>query len=177
MGSDQGELVMNVERNVDRTKEDEARGDVRERRGTLRGGHDPVESGRLSGQRRRERKRAAEKAVEAAALDSTHDRLAVTARLAVVTASELTVAELRQIVRDLKERAREGGHVGNRAAELLLGMAQAAVNAADDDPEGKSWTEMTPAERAARRASLDRLIAEMEARERERETGKGNSGG
>jgi hypothetical protein len=139
------------------------RGDVRERPGTLRGGHDPAESGRLSGQKRREKKRAAEEAAEAAALDATHDALAVTARLAVVTAEKLTTDQLRQLVDDLIERAHAGGHVGNRAAELLLGMARAAAPE-DDDPveDGTAWSDMTPGQRAAARVRLDAFIADRE---------------
>lgn len=131
------------------------------------GGLDPAEAGRRSGLARRAKREAAEDAAARAALDAAHDALAVTARLAVVTASELTTADLRELVADLKVRAKGDGHIANRAAELLLGMARAAVEGGDDEAHDVPWSELTPAQRAAKRAAVDELLATYEEPEGE----------
>jgi hypothetical protein len=135
----------------------EAAKDVRARQRTLRGGHDPSELGRLSGQARREKARERALAVE-------HNELTVQARLAVAIAAELSYDELVQLIADLKERAHSGsGHVANGAAAQLLGLARVAIETGvEDEVDGHDIANMTSAQRATYRAALDKVIAEME---------------
>lgn len=73
--------------------------------------------------------RTSRRAVEAAALDAAHDRLAVTARLAVVTASELTTSSRSRIARRIEEvvsRMRQGSTASRRPSRPL-GEADSGV--------------------------------------------------
>jgi hypothetical protein len=142
---------MNDERrNGERVKE-RLEADVQERSRSLNGQLDPAEMGRRSGQARRERRARAER-------DAEHDRLTVSARLAVVTAAKLTTSELRAVVEGLITRAKGDGHVANAAAAQLLAMARAAVEGGEDETDGIAYEDMTPAQRAAFRAALDKEI-------------------
>jgi hypothetical protein len=149
--------VMDESSNAQDGEAYEAAKNVRARPRTLRGGHDPSELGRLSGQARREKARARALAVE-------HDELTVQARLAVAIAAELSYAELVQLIADLKERAHSGGgHVANGAAAQLLALARVAIDTGvEDEVDGHDIATMTSAQRATYRAALDKVIAEME---------------
>jgi hypothetical protein len=89
--------------------------------------------------------------------------LTTQARLAMVTARELSYADLTQLLRDLKTRAHEGGHVGNAAAAQLLALAQAAIPNEADEDGGDDISSMNAAQRAARRALLQRIREEADA--------------
>ena len=133
--------------------------DVLSRSPTLKGGHDPSELGRLSGEARREKAR---KRLEAA----EHDALTVQARLGLAVAKLLTTAELERVMSGLIQRAQGDGHVANVAASQILSLAAAAAGYGEetDDIEGLDPQDMTPAQRATYRAQLDRVIEEMEQR-------------
>jgi hypothetical protein len=134
------------------------------------GGLDPSEAGRRSGEKRRAKRSAAEARAEQAALDAAHDRLAVTARLAVVTARKLTTAQIDRLLDGLLDLAENGtGHVRRQAIGDLLAFARAAVEGGDEDTAEVDWSAMTPAQRAAARAHLDTRIAELVAQVQEGE--------
>ena len=132
---------------------------VRARSRSLKGGLDPAELGRRSGRVRRERAAAAER-------DAELNRLTVQARLATAIAAKLTYADLAELIAGLVERAKGNGHVANGAAAQLLAMARVASgDEGDADTEGMDYADMTPAQRAARRAELQRALEEWRASE------------
>ena len=73
---------------------------VRTRSRSLKGGLDPAELGRKSGQARRERKARAER-------DAELDKLTVRARFATGLAGELTASNLRSVLQGLLQKAQE----------------------------------------------------------------------
>jgi hypothetical protein len=90
------------------------------------------------------------------------DKLTVRARLAAVTARELTVPTLTEIFRQLIDRALHGyGHVANAAAKLVFELASAVDEDERESVEGVAWEEMTPAQRAGARAVIDREIVRL----------------
>jgi hypothetical protein len=90
------------------------------------------------------------------------DKLTVQGRLAYVIASRLTIQELTDVVDGLIRRPRGGGHVANSAAAALISLAKAAADGAgDEETEGVAWADMSPAQRAAARAVLDREILRL----------------
>jgi hypothetical protein len=151
--------------NVSQTTCPQQQDNVRPRQPTLRGGHDPAESGRLSGQKRRERRAARER-------DAELDALTVLARHSTVRAEKLTAGAMREAYDALLDLVRNGtGHVRRQAAADLIKLASASELSGDDDdvdPAGLSFSEMTPAQRAAARAVVER---EIQAAVRELEEG------
>jgi hypothetical protein len=62
----------------------------------------------------------------------------------------------------LIERALHGsGHVANAAAKLTFELASAVTEDEAEEVEGVAWEEMTPAQRAAARAVIDREIVRL----------------
>jgi hypothetical protein len=118
------------------------------------GGLSPAEARARRTEKERERKAQAEQ-------DALLDKLVVRARLATITASTLTAAELRELIEGLKRRAKGDGHVANQAAQQLLTIAREAIADDPDDPKGVSWDDMTREQRAAARAALERHIVEL----------------
>jgi hypothetical protein len=145
---------MSVHPNVRSNGVEDGEEDVRVRPRTLRGGHDPSQLGRLSGESRRERKARRE-------ADAAHDRLTVQARLAVVTARRLTTAELDDLFLRALARAKGDGHVANAAFQQVMSMALAAVTSSEDSIEGVDWSDMTPQQRATARAEIERRLAQL----------------
>jgi hypothetical protein len=132
------------------------------------GGLTATEAQARSAQRRRERKVRAQQLAEM-------DKLAVQARVAYALANCLKTAELLAIVEALIHRAIHGsGHVANAAAQLVFSLAQVATeDIADAVPEGVPWEELTPAQRAAARAQIDReLLRLAELPETEADSGE-----
>jgi hypothetical protein len=150
---------MNQHSNDDSSRANAVNRDARLRSQTLKGGHDPSELGRLSGEARREKARKRSEAAE-------HDALTVQARLGLAVAKLLTTAELERVISGLIERAKGHGHAANAAASQILSLAAAAAGYGEeaDDIEGLDPEDMTPAQRATYRAQLDRVIEEMEQR-------------
>jgi len=125
---------------------------VRRRSRTLRGGHDPSKLGRLSVKARRER-------AGSRGCDAEQSKLTLRARLAVIAASELDEEALRAVIRGLKHRAQGDGHVANGAAKLLLELARAAVEDEPVEDDAVALEDMTPAQKAALLARIDRELA------------------
>jgi hypothetical protein len=147
-------------------------GNVQERSRSLKGGHDPAELGRKSGQARRERR-------ESAARDAELDKLTVRARLAVGLAGELTTENLRAILASLVKRAQEPGHVGTNAARLVMELAgKVTEEQAEPDELGDDlqWSDMTPEQRAVARARADALARELGLVEDGENSGEGEGG-
>jgi rubrerythrin len=93
--------------------------------------------------------------------DAELDKLTVQARLATVGARKLTAAVLAQLYDELLDQAMNStGHVKRQAIETVFRLAQLAVEG-DDDPEGVAWADMTPAQRAAARAIVEKELAEL----------------
>ena len=99
--------------------------------------------------------------------DAELDKLTVRARLATTGAAELTTVALRQVWQQLLTQATQGsGHVQVNAARLVFALASAAVeDDGGEEPDGVVWEELTPAQRAAAMAALDRHIIEVSALE------------
>jgi hypothetical protein len=81
----------------------------------------------------------------------------------VVAARQLSYADITALVTDLKRRAAGDGHVANAAFGLLMGMAKAAAPEGEDDISEVDIEAMTPEQRAAYRAILERALEEAEA--------------
>jgi hypothetical protein len=81
----------------------------------------------------------------------------------MATARHLSFADITQLIEDLKIRAHGDGHVANQAAAQLLGLAQAALPEGQDEDDGDDVANLNAAQRAARRALLQRLREEAEA--------------
>lgn len=94
------------------------------------GGLTAAQAQARSAQRRREKKAQQER-------DAELDKLTVRARLAAVTARELTVPTLADIFRQLIDRALHGsGHVANAAAKLIFELASAVNEDEAEEVEG-----------------------------------------
>jgi hypothetical protein len=94
--------------------------------------------------------------------DAELDKLTIHARLAAVTARELTVATLTQVYRQLIHWPVHGsGHVANGAAKLVLELGRAAIEDEPEHIEGVAWENMTPAQRAAAPGVIDREIVRL----------------
>ena len=127
-------------------------GGVHERSRSLRGGLDPVELGRRSGEARRE------KAAQREALAEL-DKLTVRSRAAAVLARKLDAEALMDVTEAAILRAKGDGQTANQAGRLVLDLLRFASDLPEgdgDNPEGKQPEDMTPAERAALRAQLAR---------------------
>jgi hypothetical protein len=76
----------------------------------------------------------------------------------------LTAAVLSELFDKLLDQARNSsGHVQRQAIELLLRLATLApVEGEQDDPEAVDLDDMTPAQRAALRARIERRPLELE---------------
>jgi hypothetical protein len=130
---------------------------VRECSATLRGGHDPAELGKKSGEARRERAAARARAAE-------HDRLTVQARLALALASKLNYADLQAIIDSTIQQAKNAdGHVQIQAARTVLAWAELVAAGGDDDHvEGDDLASMTPAQRAVYRSVRERTLKDVD---------------
>jgi hypothetical protein len=128
---------------------------VRGRPTTLRGGHDPSNLGRLSGKARREKAHARE-------ADADLNKLALRARLAVIGAGQLDAQALTDVA-----TGHDSGHVRVQASRLLLDLARASVEDAPEDPDSKPLVEMSPEEKVAMLARLDKALREMDETELE----------
>jgi hypothetical protein len=130
---------------------------------SLKGGLDPAELGRRSGQARRERRRAA-------ARDAELDKLTVRARLATGLAEELTTETLRQVLHNLATLARGDGHVAVNAARLLMELARKATDE-DGQPDellpDQAYEDMTKEQQAVARARADALARKLQLGELE----------
>jgi len=149
--------VMDNPSNDESSMRNEPDRDVLSRSRTLKGGHDPSELGRLSGEARREKANARRVAAE-------YDALTVSARMAMALASEATYERLSAVVGRTIEQAIEAeGLVQVQAARLVVAMTQLAFSMEPDEDDGSDIENLTPEQRAVRRAALDKLIAEAEA--------------
>jgi hypothetical protein len=131
---------------------------VRDRSATLRGGHDPAELGKKSGEARRERAAARARAQE-------HDRLTVAARLALALATDLTYAELHAVIARTVRQAKEAdGHVQIQAARTVIAWHELAARGGDDDEVDPidDLASLTPEQRAVYRSVRERALREME---------------
>jgi hypothetical protein len=90
--------------------------------------------------------------------DADLNKLALRARLAVIGAGQLDAQALTDVYAGLLARALGDGHVANGAAKILLDLARAAVEVPTDDPDAKPLAEMTPEERIAMLARLDKRL-------------------
>ena len=109
----------------------------------------PSEAGRISAERRRERKAEREAAAEL-------DRLTVVSRFSVALARKASYADLEDVVGALVAEAKQGK---TQAAALLLKYVEVLKGADDDAPTDALDPEhMTPAQRAAVRADLLALL-------------------
>jgi hypothetical protein len=131
----------------------EASSDVRAHRRTLRGGHDPAELGRLSGERRRERKKQREEA-------AAYDALTVEARAAMAMAESFTYAHLVAALEALCDVAKKGNVTATRELRAWIELSTRLVSTADNT-QGVDWGSMTPQQRAAARAQIERRLAEL----------------
>jgi hypothetical protein len=149
---------MNLKQSVEQGDETQGETNVRARTQTLRGGHDPAALGRLSGERRREKKTRRE-------LYAEKDRLTVQARAAYALASVLTTEQLVKMTEALVSKATDphSGHVGNSAAQLLFSLRDVVESEGDDTTGVRDFSKLTPKQRAVVRAALDRAALEIEA--------------
>jgi low affinity Fe/Cu permease len=97
-------------------------------------------------------------------LDAELDKLTVRARLATVSARHLDSATLNALFARLKDQAlNDSGHVARQAAETLIRLAKESVVDEDDqDTDAISLEDMTPAQRAAFRARVERRLLELD---------------
>jgi hypothetical protein len=93
--------------------------------------------------------------------DAEVNKLALRPRLAVLAAGELDARSIRAVFAQLKDQAINGhGHVQIQAARLLFDLANGTVEDMPRDPEDTPFQEMTPGERAALLAKLNKLLEE-----------------
>ncbi len=93
------------------------------------------------------------------------DKLTVGARISTALARELTYAETVDVVSAAMKRAKGDGQVANTAARVLLDFTKLAGLHPEDsgDAEGIAWEDMTPQQRAAARAIVEREVAALQA--------------
>ena len=109
----------------------------------------------VSAEKRREKKAEREAAAE-------WDALTVGARWATVLAKTATAGEMEGVVKALISTAKEGGQKGTMAARVLLDAVHKAGGRGDEPvPEGSSFEDLTPAQREATRAVIERRLAEI----------------
>lgn len=111
------------------------------------------EAGRRSAESRRARKLEREQAAD-------FDRLTVRARSAVVAAKVLTAAEQEALLRAHLKEAQAGKVQSARFVMDWLKLAQ--DDGQDEAQEGKTWEQMTQAQRAAVRAKLEADLRAIE---------------
>lgn len=128
---------------------------VETRSGGMKGGHDPRELARKSAESRRAKRAQAQ-------AEARNDALTTQARLALAVADRLGYADIVRLLDDLKERAHGTGHVANAATQQLLALASAALAYEPEADEATPDEALTPAQRATRRATLERIIREYE---------------
>lgn len=114
---------------------------------------------------REERTRKEREAAARAERDAELDKLTTRARLAVGLAGELTSEKLRDVLAGLLTLATSASseHARVQASKLVLELAARAVedDGGAEPPDGKTWEELTPEQRAAAMAALDRFILEQ----------------
>ncbi len=121
---------------------------VRRRSQSLKGGLDPAEMGRRSGEVRRERARVRAAAAEDAAMT-------VRQRIGVALSHELTVDDWRAVIREARDKSRVADLA--RLADQAFGKSQPEEAEEERDDELRALT------RAQRSAMIARLLEEDKA--------------